>query len=560
MDGVPKLVDGNTIRSAVDTGIDPQSDDVTLQQSLAELGRRRAWGEISEHEFEVLKAIALRPHHRSLPATDPEGALPVGAEPGRGSRLTALEEAVSGLRLRRPEFSASRVLSRAQGRILIILAFLVAAGLIIAPLTTGVALSGAFAALYTVILAHNIMVFRRVVRRPGAIEVSDDEARAIPDDALPIYTILVAAYREPEVVAATLRALEQLEYPHDRLDIKLLLEADDEATRTAARAGRPSANVEVVLIPPAQPRTKPKALNFGLTLARGSLVTVYDAEDRPEPLQLRRAVVAFSRCDPRIACLQAKLEYYNPGQNLLTGWFAVEYLSWFGRTLPAIAGGATPVPLGGTSTHMRRDALAQIGAWDPYNVTEDCDIGVRLYRLGYRTAILDSTTYEEANSDLINWVKQRSRWYKGFTQTWLVHMRRPVRLWHDLGPRGFCGFNLLVGATTLTALFNPGFWALTLSWFIAHPAFIQNIFPNWVYFPGLISMIVGNFLAYYTGLVTIRAADRTELTKAALLFPMYWALMSIGAWRAFLQLLVSPFVWEKTTHGLDRQLVPEPEG
>jgi cellulose synthase/poly-beta-1,6-N-acetylglucosamine synthase-like glycosyltransferase len=371
---------------------------------------------------------------------------------------------------------------------------------------------------------------------------------------------MVAAYREPEVIGATLRALAQLEYPADRLDIKLLLEADDEATRAAVQAAHPADNVDVVLVPPSQPRTKPKALNFGLKLARGELITVYDAEDRPEPLQLRRAAAAFSRVEARVACLQAKLVYHNPKQNLLTSWFAIEYLSWFGCALPAVARGDTPVPLGGTSMHMRRAILEKIGAWDPFNVTEDCDLGVRLYRMGYRTALLNSTTYEEANSDLINWVKQRSRWYKGYAQTWLVHMRHPLRLKRELGFRGFCGFNLLVGATTLTALVNPVFWVLTLSWFIMHPAFIAHLFPSWVYFPGLITMVVGNFLGYYAGLIIVRATGRADLTRAALLVPAYWAMMSIGALRAFLQLLVSPFVWEKTEHGLDHRLLPAPEG
>jgi cellulose synthase/poly-beta-1,6-N-acetylglucosamine synthase-like glycosyltransferase len=283
-------------------------------------------------------------------------------------------------------------------------------------------------------------------------------------------------------------------------------------------------------------------------------VTIYDAEDRPDPLQLRRAVAAFSSADPRLACLQAKLEYHNPGQNLLTAWFSLEYLTWFGFTLPAIASGNTPVPLGGTSMHIRGDVLAAVGAWDPYNVTEDCDLGVRLYRMGYRTAILDSTTYEEANSDVVNWVKQRSRWVKGYAQSWLVHMRHPIRLWRELGTRGFVGFNLLVGATTLTSVLNPMFWTLTAVWFTVHPAFIQSVFPGWVYYPAMLSMILGNFLGYYAGLVTLQVTGRAELLKAALLMPVYWALMSLAALRALLQLAVSPFVWEKTVHGLDRSV------
>jgi glycosyltransferase XagB len=537
---------------------------------LAELGRLRAFGQISQAEFESRRAAALTEGEDGLrvrntePATAPATA--VAANPVDGVKrrhdepAAAITEAVDGLRLRHPELSASRVLTRAQGLVLVVLAVICALGLLLAPLTTGIVLSGCITAVYAVLFVNNVAIFRRLTLTPEPIEVTDAEARAIPDHALPVYTVMVAAYREPEVIAATLRSLAQLDYPADRLDIKLLLEADDESTRAAVRAAHPAANVDVVLVPPSQPRTKPKALNFGLLQARGELITIYDAEDRPEPLQLRRAAVAFTRVEARVACLQARLEYHNPNQNLLTSWFAIEYLSWFGCALPAIARGDTPVPLGGTSMHIRRAVLEQVGAWDPFNVTEDCDLGVRLYRMGYRTAFLKSTTYEEANSDLINWVKQRSRWYKGYAQTWLVHMRHPLRLKRELGIRGFCGFNLLVGATTLTALLNPIFWALTLTWFVVHPAFIAHIFPSWVYFPGLISLVVGNFLGYYAGLITVRAMGRPDLTKAALLVPAYWAMMSIGTLRAFLQLLVSPFVWEKTEHGLDHRLLPEPEG
>jgi glycosyltransferase XagB len=538
--------------------------------SVTELRRLRVSGKITRHEFETLRAAAATgalgrvPPRPPEPAAAPATAVAATAVDGVKRRhhtpASAMTEAVDGLRLRHPELSASRVLTRAQGLVLIVLAVICALGLFLAPLTTGIVLSGCITAVYAVLFVNNVAIFRRLTLTPEPIDVTDAEARAIPDVALPVYTVMVAAYREPEVIAATLRSLAQLDYPADRLDIKLLLEADDEATRAAVRAAHPAANVEVVLVPPSQPRTKPKALNFGLLQARGELITIYDAEDRPEPLQLRRAAVAFRRVEARVACLQARLEYHNPSQNLLTSWFAIEYLSWFGCALPAIARGETPVPLGGTSMHIRRAVLEQVGAWDPFNVTEDCDLGVRLYRKGYRTAFLNSTTYEEANSDLINWVKQRSRWYKGYAQTWLVHMRHPLRLKRELGIRGFCGFNLLVGATTLTALLNPIFWVLTLTWFVAHPAFIAHIFPSWVYFPGLISLVVGNFLGYYAGLITVRAMGRADLTKAALLIPAYWVMMSIGTLRAFLQLLVSPSLWEKTAHGLDHRLVPEPEG
>jgi cellulose synthase/poly-beta-1,6-N-acetylglucosamine synthase-like glycosyltransferase len=466
----------------------------------------------------------------------------------------ALRESLNGLRLRHPDLSASKVLTGVQVLALAILVGATALGLIFAPIAVGVAFSGTITVVYVAMLARNILMFRRLLTPSAGFVVSDAEARAIPDDALPGYTVMVPAFGEPEIIASTLQALARLDYPTTRLDVKLLLEADDQATRAAVAAARPAPNIEVVLVPPAQPRTKPKALNFGLSSARGDYVTIYDAEDRPDPLQLRRAVVAFSRADRRIACLQAKLEYHNPGQNLLTAWFSLEYLTWFGFTLPAIARGHTPVPLGGTSMHIRTTVLKAIGAWDPHNVTEDCDLGVRLYRMGYRTAILDSTTYEEANSDLINWVKQRSRWVKGYAQSWLVHMRHPIRLWRELGTRGFVGFNLLVGATTLTSLLNPALWALTAIWFTVHPSVLQSVFPGWVYYPAMVCMLGGNSLGYYGGLLTANITERPDLLKAGLLMPLYWVLMSVAALRALLQLLISPFTWDKTVHGLDTPL------
>ena len=463
-----------------------------------------------------------------------------------------LAESVDGLRLRFPEMSASTVLSLGQRRVLIGGAAVLVVGLMLEPTAALVALNGVVALVYTVVLVHNIRVWRRIVHEPSLLRVSDDEARAIPDCDLPVYSVMVAAYREHEIIGETLRALERIDYPRDRLEVKLLLEADDKATIAAARAAHAADNVDIVLIPSAAPRTKPKALNYGLPEVRGELVTIYDAEDRPDPLQLRKAVLAFSRSAPEVACLQARLEYHNAEQNRITRWFAVEYLTWFARMLPAVANGNTPVPLGGTSMHIRRSVLEQVGGWDPHNVTEDCDLGIRLYRMGYRTQILDSTTFEEANSDFINWVKQRSRWYKGFIQTWLVHMRHPLLLYRQLGPSGFAGFNVLVGATSLVSVLNPAFWLLTGLWFLAKPAIIQMLFPDWIYFPGLVSMLFGNFLAFYTGLLTVRAANRPDLLRAVLSYPLYWAMMSLGAVRAFMQLVAAPFFWEKTVHGLDR--------
>src|SRR5207302_2417414 len=250
-----------------------------------------------------------------------------------------------------------------------------------------------------------------------------------------------------------------------------------------------------------------------------------------------RAAVAFQRLDPSVVCLQARVQYHNASQNLITRWFAAEYMTWFSTMLPALIRMGSPIPLGGTSMHVRASALRTVGGWDPYNVTEDADLGIRLHRQGFRTLILDSVTFEEANVDFINWVKQRSRWYKGYLQTWLVHARHPVQLYRELGFAGFVGFNVLVGATPILALLNPLFWLLALLWFAGHFDLIQIIFPAWLYYPAMISLILGNFVAFYRTLLMVRTGGYPNLALAVTLSPVYWVMMSIAALRAVLQLL-----------------------
>jgi cellulose synthase/poly-beta-1,6-N-acetylglucosamine synthase-like glycosyltransferase len=468
----------------------------------------------------------------------------------RGDQV--LERSVFGLLRWAPELSSYRTLSTGQGRVAILLGVALALGIALQPVGTVVVLNGILTAVYLGVLAYGIRILGAVLRRPRLVTVSDDEARSARVQALPSYTVLVAAFQEEDVIADTIRNLEALEYPEERLEVLLLLEDEDEATITAAGAARPRADIHVVRVPDAPPKTKPKALNYGLQLATGDLVTVFDAEDRPDPLQLRRAAVAFERLDPSVACLQAKLHYHNVQQNQITKWFSAEYLRWFGAVLPALAALRAPIPLGGTSMHIRRDVLELVGGWDPFNVTEDADLGIRLARFGYRTEVLDSVTYEEANSDFVNWIKQRSRWYKGYIQTWLVHMRRPRALWRQLGPGGFLGFQATVGATPLLALTNPFFWLLTAIWLFGGIGLVRILFPAWIFYPALVSVLLGNFLALYQAMISVRLAAAPGLLVPVILSPIYWVFMSVAAIRAFVQLLSAPSFWEKTMHGLDR--------
>ncbi len=399
----------------------------------------------------------------------------------------------------------------------------------------------------------------------GEIVVSEDEVAALDEAGLPVYTILVPLYRETESLAKLVKALEELDYPPPKLDIKLLLEEDDELTVNFANALDLPPQFEKVVVPHSMPKTKPKACNLGLDRARGDYLVIYDAEDRPEPDQLKKAVIGFSRVDAAkpgsrhddVICLQAKLNFYNRNQNLLTKWFATEYSTWFDLYLPGLGEIGSPIPLGGTSNHFKTSVLKELCGWDPYNVTEDCDLGVRLYRRRYRTVMLDSTTWEEACSHLGYWIRQRSRWIKGYIQTYLVHMRRPFKLLRDLGPLNFLNFQLVIGGNVLPFLLNPIYWLLAALWFGTRMELLTAIFPTAIFVMGAICLFLGNFSFIYIGMIGAYKRRYYGLVKYGLIILPYWVLMSIAAWKGFVQLIRRPHFWEKTKHGLHLQAAGE---
>jgi cellulose synthase/poly-beta-1,6-N-acetylglucosamine synthase-like glycosyltransferase len=370
------------------------------------------------------------------------------------------------------------------------------------------------------------------------------------DDALPVYTVLVPLYREAAIIDDLVNGLRSLDWPPDKLDVKLILEADDAATRAAADRAVEGTPFEIVVAPPVLPRTKPRALVFALQFARGELVTVYDAEDRPHPMQLREAHAAFSRAGPDLACLQAPLLIDNLKAGALARYFALEYAALFDGLLPALAALHMPLPLGGTSNHFRREALEKVGGWDPYNVTEDADLGIRLARFGYRCDTLTHPTCEEAPVAPRAWLAQRTRWFKGWLQTFLVHTRQPVVLVRQLGLRSTVGF-LLVGigmlasaiihpiyvATVIIAAFDPlALWGDGSAFSAAVVGF--NLF----------NLVVGYYAAIRLSWRTMQIRNRRRQTLELATLPLYWLLMSVACLKAIGQLVRRPHYWAKTPH------------
>lgn len=459
----------------------------------------------------------------------------------RGHRAVAYRAAES-LRNEHPELSAGVGQTRA-----VVTATAVAAVATAALLANGVLALAVEWTLVAIFLAWTAL------RLIGIF--SAEAVRAVPEpvagDRLPVYSVVVALYREAATVGDLVQALRRLNHPIEKLDIKLVLEPDDHETRAAIDAMKLTAPFEVIVAPAVHPRTKPKALNAALPFCRGEFLAIYDAEDRPEPDQLRLALEAFDADDERLACVQARLTIDNTSDSWLTRLFTAEYAGLFDVFLPGLAAWRLPLPLGGSSNHFRTAVLRRIGAWDPYNVTEDADLGMRIARLGYRTTVIRSTTYEEAPVRLKPWLKQRTRWIKGWMQTWLVHVRSPRRLRQELGWLGFAVFQLLVGGTVLAALVHPLFVAQLL-WELAgriaegDPAAVR---PSGLH---IAALLIGYLASIVLGLVGLYRRRLLGCAWVLTLVPLYWILLSVAAWRSLFQLVRDPYRWEKTEHGLAR--------
>jgi len=461
-----------------------------------------------------------------------------------------LEHSAASLMQATPDESAYKVVTGAQKVFLIGTASFIVISLILFTIQTLIVLLALSTTFYLAFSSYKFYLIYRALSHTLEVPITEEMIGALEDRDLPIYTILVPLYRETAVLPILVRGLSRMDYPKEKLDVKLLLEEDDVETIAVARLSNLPPYFDITIVPDGQPKGKPKACNYGLLHARGKFVVIFDAEDIPEPDQLKKVLVAFAMAEPNVVCVQTKLNYYNRNQNALTKWFTTEYSTWFDLFLPGLDASGAPIPLGGTSNHFRLDALQAAGGWDPFNVTEDADLGLRIFKLGGRTAVVDSTTYEEANSVLDNWIRQRSRWVKGYIQTYLVHMRHPIKLLRALGLGGFISFQLVIGGTFFGFLLNPLLWGLTGVWFATKWSVIEEVFPGPVYYMGAISLYVGNFAFAYMNVAGCLRRRYYSLVKWALLSPVYWVLMSIAAWKGFLQLFYRPFYWEKTIHGL----------
>lgn len=448
--------------------------------------------------------------------------------------------------------SAFQRLSSNQTLFFLCLILLVSIAFILNWHLTLVIIISALTTLYFCDLLFNLYLIYRSFSKPAEIVISQKEIDSVKD--WPSYTILCPLYKEWQVLPQFVSAMSRLDYPKEKLQVILLLEEDDHETIEKVEGMKLPSYFDIIIVPHSKPKTKPKACNYGLKFATGEYTVIYDAEDIPDVLQPKKAVLAFKKADNRVICIQAKLNFYNPHQNIISRVFTAEYSLWFELVLTGIQSIHAPIPLGGTSNHFKTDDLInKLKGWDSFNVTEDADLGMRLVKMGYRTAIVDSLTLEEANSGVKNWFAQRTRWIKGYMQTYLLHMRRPQDFIRDWKEPHVLTFQLIIGGKVLSMLINPLMWGMTISYFLfrAHiGTFIESLFPMPILYMGIFSLFLGNFLYLYYYMVGCAKHGHHELVKYAIFVPFYWLAMSVAAWAALYKFAVAPHYWSKTKHGL----------
>jgi glycosyltransferase XagB len=417
----------------------------------------------------------------------------------------------------------------------------------------------------------------------------------VDDPDLPVFTILLPNVKEKRhVLRALLESMAGLQYPKDKLQVLLLVEHWDVATQQLFGLvdGAPEDErlplppyASVVLSIPGAPGTKPSACDFGLFHARGEYTVIFDSEDSPDPQMLLKAVRDFKNAPPRVACLQARLQFWNilsvrvrsPREwaaAIVTRMYFVEYAVHFEFVLRGMARLGLVPPLGGTSNIFvtrvlheiaisadklvaggipREVAEQMVGAWDPWCVAEDADIAGWLARSGYLVAMIgDSWTLEEAPVSPGKAARQRARWGKGYAQAGAVQSRHPIRAARQMGIRPLIAYFLMTIGTPVSLMLNPVFWGLTAAYFVTHSAFIQGLFPATVFYLGALTAVIGNFILFYLQVAACLRDSEPGLVKYMLALAPWWLFTSYSMWKGIIELFIPRlrFHWHVTEHGI----------
>lgn len=465
--------------------------------------------------------------------------------------------AESKLKYFEKDLSASPPTISKLAKLIVGILVLVLVGLFILPINFLLGVFFLINIFYIYLNSVKLIVFIRAMISGSEVNINKKEIVNLIDSSLPRYTILVPLRFEANVVRSLANHLYNIDYPKDKLEIMFLVGVDDQETSDALNnIGIDNATdgiskygycMTVVKVPKVGIDTKPLVCNYGLRFATGDYTVIYDAEDRPESNQLKKAIIGFQKCTLDTVCLQGKLNFYNSRKNLLTSFFSLEYGMWYDFFIPGLQAVGAPVPLGGTSNHFITNTLKQAGEWDPYNVTEDADIGLRIYRNNFQTRILNTYTYEEATSSVGAWLKQRARWEKGFLATIIVHAQSPTKLYSDLGIKKFILAITVFFSNFFMPFINPLLWIITILWLLN--VFSLGNLPMFIWLPAVINLVVGNLIHIAIHLIAAIKIKRYDLAIISIFIPLYWLLISLATYVAVWDIFYNPYVWRKTTHG-----------
>ncbi len=457
------------------------------------------------------------------------------------------ERARFGLLKKSPNLSAQKIFSKSSGPLFIITIAALLTMFILMPQESFTSFAVLMNLLFFSTITFKLTAFLKAPAHKDPIYEGDD---------LPIYSILIPLYKERGSIAHLINAIDAFDYPKSRLDVKLVVEADDKDTIQTIKRLAPPSYFEIIETPYSLPRTKPKACNYALQYVRGEFITIYDAEDIPNKYQLKTVLAKFAKGGDKLACVQGRLNYYNYNESQITRWFALEYAIWFDYVMRGLEAMKMAIPLGGTSNHIKTEVLMELGGWDPFNVTEDADLGMRFKRYGYDVGAVSSVTMEEATSSIKAWMGQRRRWIKGFMQTYIVHMRQPIRFIREAGFKSFLILLFFIGFPPIIYILSPILLVLS----VATLSFEVDAFnfPNWLLQFSTFNLVFGVVAHIFFALVAnYRSSNDGKrmfkpMVLSALSFPIYNILHVFASFGSLRELIFNPHYWEKTQHGVTK--------
>jgi cellulose synthase/poly-beta-1,6-N-acetylglucosamine synthase-like glycosyltransferase len=411
---------------------------------------------------------------------------------------------------------------------------------------------GAIAVLYIFVLVLKLVIIY-VGSKQFESSVKSEDLQSLDDDELPVISALIPLHKEKEILPQLLNHMSKMDYPKEKFDVIFILESTDEETIRAFVEARPPRHFKALLSPNVLPKTKPKALNVAFQKSKGDVVVIYDAETLPDVDQLKKAAWTL-KTHPEVMYLHTRLDHYNTDYNWITKNFNAEYSYYYDHFFPGVISLGVPVPISGHSIYFRRHIIESVHGWDSYNVAEDCDIGIRLYRHGFGSGrIMNSFSLEQATTTIPTWIMQRVRWMKGFIQTSVVHLRYPLLLKKELGGWfKFSWFLYLVPFSVIMNILNMVLWVLFFCWNIGHPIYVKNLYgDSFILYASVFSFLMGNYIFLFFNFIGLYGRKRYAVMKWAFLSPVYWLLLGYASLYATYRFLFKPFQWEKTTHMID---------